>query len=123
MALLFVDGFSGGDAGVKWTAITSPGPSRSTSGPRLAGRAFLTFNNGGTQGAIRKSFTASSEVYLGFGFRPVSGPMVVTFLGDADTTSHLVFSYSTTTHFFRYRAAAPRSALAPHPSCWAPGTT
>jgi hypothetical protein len=100
MALLFMDGFSGGDFATKWD--TGSGYSRQTSGGRTSGGIYLSSFGGG----LRKSFTPGAEIYVGMGFN-ASANVAVYFLGDAAVTTHLTFQYNSASRVWSiYRGVA-----------------
>jgi len=109
MALLFMDGFSGGDASVKWNSVIGS-PTRSTGTPRFSGGAYLhqTFSYN-----LTKRYTASAEVYVGCAFSSTGADLTVSFLGDSNTTTHVTFKYSgTSKNFTAYRGSTGGTLLA-----------
>lgn len=103
MALLLMDGFDGGDMAVKWFGganITSSTTTRFSSG-----RSANVTAGGST---MRRSFTAASQVFVGFatmttyldtGYKPY-----IDLMGDTAGTTHLRISYNQNT-IIVYRGA------------------
>jgi hypothetical protein len=90
MALLFMDGFLLGDAASRW--VTSGGTiAVGTASPRITAGSYL-YNSGlGTALTLIRGFTASAEIFMGYGFR-VSAHNTsnyVAFFGDSGATQHL----------------------------------
>lgn len=94
MALLFMDGFGGGDVSSKWDPI-SASYTTGTAGPRVAGGYYASLTNANA-GGYSKSFPAASQVFLGFGLNPVGNPLV-NFYGDNGSTAHITIYRNPTT--------------------------
>jgi len=108
MALLFMDGFSGGDLATKWEGVNG-NISRQNSSPRFAGGAYIHSTSGSN---ITKRFTATVEIYAGFAFSS-SNDVTINFLGDANTTTHISYKYSATSKVFTvYRGTTGGTLLA-----------
>jgi hypothetical protein len=69
MTLLFIDGFDAQDAVGKWTSTLFNAPTYGTTGRYGSGKAIQL--NGGS-GELRKDFTASGTVVIGFAYRASS---------------------------------------------------
>ena len=109
MALLFMDGFSGGDASVKWNSVNGS-PSRTTTTPRFSGGVYLHQTSSYN---LTKRYTASAEVYVGCAFSTTGADLTVSFLGDSNTTTHITFIYSGTSKVFKvYRGTTSGTLLA-----------
>lgn len=98
MSLLFVEGFGGGDANAgKWDVV-SANYTPQTSTPRLPGGYYATIGAGSN---IYKSFTASTKIILGTGYRDTlygtSGSIV--FYGDSGATQHITVRHNNSTGY------------------------
>ena len=86
MALLFMDGFGGGDYASKWDLGSAP-YTASTASPRIAGSYYAQFTSGGS-GSMAKNFPAASRIFLGFGFY-LGERQIIGFFGDNAVTNHI----------------------------------
>jgi hypothetical protein len=105
MALLFMDGFGGGDGAYKWdVSVQNYTPEVST--PRLPGGysvRLISFS-------LSKSFTAATKVIVGFGIRTNSNGQV-SFHGDAGLTTHITVVRNTTTGVLEIRRGTASGTL------------
>lgn len=91
MALLFIEGFGGGDqALLKWdvgSAVATP----STATPRLAGNYY-----GNAPGALNKTIPETTQAIVGLGFYSIaSATSYVSFWGDSGATQHITVQRNT----------------------------
>lgn len=96
MALLFMDGFGGGDTNTgKWDPPSS-GYTPQTAAPRVPGGYYATIGAGGN---IYKTIPAASKIILGVGYKDglVGTGGSVVFYGDGGTTSHISVTHNQST--------------------------
>lgn len=105
MALLFMDGFGGGDASTgKWDP-SSANYTPQTASPRLPGSYYASYGAGSN---IYKTIPASSKIILGVGFSEsmtgTSGTLI--FYGDGGGTAHITLQHNQSTgHLEVYRGS------------------
>jgi hypothetical protein len=114
MALLFIDGFDASDTLVKWN-LGGDGFG-STTTPYGNGRSWSQNSNG----MIKKSFTASAQIFVGFMYRTngsaMQGDDFVRIYSDAGVTQHLSLRFTDANTLALYRGAtsiATASAVEP----------
>lgn len=101
MALLFMDGFGGGDINNKWDiGSNGNGYGIASAGPRVPGGYYYAVG-GVTQGMI-KSFTASNRIFVGFGLF-TAGASYFTVYGDTGATQHITVVRNTSTGVLEIR--------------------
>jgi hypothetical protein len=103
MALLFVDGFDAGDAVAKW----NPGATGSSNATTPYGTGLSWYMSDTNQ--IKKSFAASSQIFLGFSYQAGNSGMqgydFVRLFGDAGVTQHLSLRFTGANTLALYRGA------------------
>lgn len=108
MALLFMDGFGGGDSTMKWD-ITSNSLSVGSATPRIVGGYYAS--GGGTGRTIFKSFSASTKIITGFGMYGGTGTAYVSFYGDSGATQHISVVRNSSTGVLEIRRGASNGTL------------
>lgn len=95
MALLFMDGFGGGDTQqLKWD-VASTAPGIGNTNPRVPGGYFAIF--GSVNDLVYKSLPSVAKAIVGVGFYTSSSANYIVFQGDAGATTHIsVFRNSAT---------------------------
>ncbi len=105
MALLFMDGFGGGDGSFKWdVSVLNITPE--TTNPRLPGGYSVRL----LSTTLSKSFTAATKVIMGLGIRSASSCQV-SFYGDAGATTHITVVRNVTTGVLEIRRGASGGTL------------
>lgn len=109
MALLFMDGFGGGDINNKWDiGSNGNGYGIASAGPRVAGGYYYAVG-GVTQGMI-KSFPAANKVFIGFGLF-TAGASYFTVYGDTGATQHISVVRNTSSGVLEIRRGAFNGTL------------
>lgn len=98
MALILIEGFSD-DSMAGWDTGSGTYGGIYTSDPRVPGGFYGRLNS---IADLRKSFTAASEVFVGFGLTGASD-ICVSFLGDTGTVQHISVVRNNTTGFLEIR--------------------
>jgi hypothetical protein len=93
-----MDGCGGQDYNYKWD-MASANVSTASSSPRIAGCYYYA---GASSSNLVKSFTASSQVFFGFGLYTTGGPYV-TFYGDSGATQHITVVRNSSTGLLEIR--------------------
>lgn len=108
MALLFMDGFGGGDSNQKWD-LNSSAVSVLTATPRIAG---CYYTQGGSLGsALNKTIPASNKVIMGHGVAGDVGGNYVAFFGDSGATQHITVLRNTSTGLIEIRRGTATGTL------------
>jgi hypothetical protein len=108
MALLFMDGFAGGDMATKWSS--SSNASNTNTSPRVTGGSYMF--TGGSNGNVTKTFTAKTEIFMGCGTRGSSGVWYIFLYGDTGATTHLTIMRNGTSGFMELRLGNQGTLLA-----------
>jgi len=92
-----MDGFAAGDFATKWTIVgVYQAPMVvGTATPRVPGGSYL-YNTGAAANTIQQAFTATAEIFYGFGLRLMAGVTSwnTSIFSDAAVTCHLVLQRS-----------------------------
>lgn len=105
MALLFMDGFGGGDGSFKWDVVTN-NYTPETVNPRLPGGYSVRL----LSTTLSKSFTPASKVIMGFGIRS-NAACNVSFWGDSGVTRHITVIRNATTGILEIRRGTETGTL------------
>lgn len=98
MALLFMDGFSGGDIRSKWNPSSDSQITAASTTPRIPG-GFYGLCGDGNGCTATKTIPAAATAFVGFGVyvKSQSGIPGCSFLGDNGATQHITVHVNTTT--------------------------
>lgn len=109
MALLFMDGFGGGDISFKWDiGSNGNGYGIASAGPRVPGGYYYAV--GGVNQGMIKSVTASNKLIIGFGLF-TAGASYVTVYGDTGATQHITVVRNTSSGVLEIRRGAFNGTL------------
>jgi hypothetical protein len=109
MALLFMDGFGGQDSNFKWD-VGSATYTTATATPRTPGNYYWTNGSGATVSMV-KNFTASSRIFVGYGWYTSVDNSPVSFYGDGGVTQHITVVRNATTRFLEIRRGSAAGTL------------
>ena len=99
MALLFMEGFAGGDKSFKWDLASGVLTPQSAS-PRITGGWSGQFGNGDT---MYKTIPASTQIFTGIGFTIPTNIFAISFFGDGGVTQHITIVRNTSTGLIEIR--------------------
>ncbi len=107
MALLFMDGFGGGET-TKWS-IGSTSYNPNSSNPRVAG---CYSSGGGSNGRLlNKNVAASNKIFIGAGWYPGTNSGSISVFGDSGTVQHISVVRNTTTGLVEIRRGTETGTL------------
>lgn len=107
MALLFMEGFGGGDVAFKWDPTSGTYSTQSAS-PRIAGCYYGDVPSGST---LLKSVVASNRLFFGAGFFQSANVIDIGFYGDAGVTRHITIYRNGTTGLLEIRRGTSAGTL------------
>lgn len=110
MALIFMDGFAGGDGAIgKWDSSANAATATIGAGSRITGSYYGQY---GTLQTNSKSFpTAYSKIIMGFGMYDGWSQFYVNFYGDSGVTTHITVMRNTTSGFIEIRRGTNSGTL------------
>ncbi len=110
MAVIFMDGFGGGDATWgKWDPTTNAYTATTGAGSRVSGGYYAQW---GTLHTASKSFaTPSTKMIVGMGVMPEWQQWYISFYGDAGVTQHITVVRNTTNGFLEIRRGSNGGTL------------
>jgi hypothetical protein len=114
MALLFMDGFGGGECGSKWGFGSQTSYTPQTASPRSAGGYYLTAGSAVTPTSLIKNLPAASTMIVGFGIRffdTFQASWSFSFYGDGGGTQHITVVYNTGTGQLNIRRGSSSGTL------------